>query len=113
MFSSEGWSFTFSTYPIRIRKNNGTLLPSVARIRHVYPTGNFLCSHKFHKILNYFCFEQVQKTVDSLPQKIVTKLSEIWIGDLESETHSPNPDPGVKKAPDPGSATLLLPKNCH
>jgi hypothetical protein len=60
--------------------------------------------------LNYVNFEQVQKTENSLPQKIVTKLSKIWVGDLESETHSPNPDPGVKKAPDPGSAKLLLPK---
>ena len=126
MFSSEGWSFTFSTYPIRIRKNNGTLLPSVARIRHVYPTGNFLCSHKFHKILNYgtFVLNRYRKQLTLYPkklslssqkyglgiwnprpivrtripgskkhripdpqhyryyyQKIVTKLSEIWVGD--------------------------------
>jgi hypothetical protein len=32
---------------------------------------SFLCSHKFHKIKNYFSFKMLKK-------KIVTKLSNIW-----------------------------------
>jgi hypothetical protein len=40
--------------------------------------------------------------------KIVTKLSKIWVWDLGSGKNLFRiPDPGVKKAPDPGSATLL------
>jgi hypothetical protein len=43
-------------------------------------------------------------------QKIVTKLSKIWVWDPESVIRDPRsgknlfrvPDPGVKKAPDPG-----------
>jgi hypothetical protein len=37
-----------------------------------------------------------QRIIELFTQKIVTKLSKIWIL-----------DPGVKKAPDPGSATLV------
>jgi hypothetical protein len=73
----------------------------------------FFCSHKFHKIVNYFIFEMLkkkiwanfQRIIELLTQKIVTKLSKIWVWDPEK----PIPDPGVKKAPDPGSATLLRP----
>jgi hypothetical protein len=55
----------------------------------------------FHRIIELFT------------QKIVTKLSKIWVWDLGSEIRDPGktyPDPGVKKAPDPGSgsATLIL-----
>ncbi len=47
----------------------------------------FFCSHKFHKIENWYIFEQVQKKMLSnwqriillFSQKIVTKLAEIWI----------------------------------
>ncbi len=40
--------------------------------------------------------------------KIVTKLSNIWFWDPGSGKNLFRiPDPGVKKAPDPGSATLL------
>ncbi len=55
-------------------------------------------------------------------QKIVTKLSKIWVWDPGSEIRDPEknlfriPDPGVKKAPDPGSATLHkvhFPKKQH
>jgi hypothetical protein len=44
-------------------------------------------------------------------QKIVTRLSKIWVWDLGSGKKLFGiPDPGVKKAPDPGSgsATLLI-----
>jgi hypothetical protein len=40
--------------------------------------------------------------------KIVTKLSKIWVWDLGSRKNLFRiPDPGVKKAPDPGFATLI------
>ncbi len=42
-------------------------------------------------------------------KKIVTKHSEIWFRDPGSKKN-PDPDPRVKKAPDPGSATLRLGK---
>jgi hypothetical protein len=74
----------------------------------------FLCSHKFHKIVNYFSFEVLkkkiwanfQRIIELFTQKIVTKLSKIWVWDPVSEIRrKPIPDPGVKKAPDPGFAT--------
>ncbi len=48
---------------------------------------NFLSSHKFHKIANYFSFEALkkkiwpnfQRIIELCTQKIVTKLSKIWI----------------------------------
>jgi hypothetical protein len=46
------------------------------------------CSHQFQKIVNYFIFEQEQKKCEPIDkelkyfsQKIVTKLSETWVGD--------------------------------
>ncbi len=54
-----------------------------------------------------------QRIVELITQKIVTKLSKIWVRDLVSEFRDPEktlfriPDPGVKKAQDPGSATLV------
>jgi hypothetical protein len=47
------------------------------------------CSHKFHKIANYFSFEVLkkkiwanfQRIIKLFTQKIVTKLSKIWIWD--------------------------------
>jgi hypothetical protein len=72
----------------------------------------FLCSHKFHKIENYFSFEVLKKKVWANFQrifklftpKIVTKLSKIWVWDPEktysgsriqvSKRHLiPDPDP--------------------
>jgi hypothetical protein len=64
----------------------------------------FLCSHKFHKIENYFSFEVLKKKIwanfqrikELFTQKIVTKLSKIWLWD---------PGSGIRKKPipDPGS----------
>ncbi len=75
---------------------------------------NFLCSHTFHKIAHYFSFDVLkkkiwanfQRIIELFTQKIVNKLSKIWIWDPRSGIR----DPGVKKAPDPGSgsATLVL-----
>jgi hypothetical protein len=88
----------------------------------------FLCSHKFHKIVNYFSFEVLKKTIwanfqriiELFTKKIVKKLLKIWSWDPGSEIQDPGSgknlfrilDPGVKKhlIPDPGSgsATLML-----
>jgi hypothetical protein len=79
----------------------------------------FLCSHKFYKIEHYFSFEvqkkkiwaNFQRIIELFTQKIVTKLSKIWVRDPGSNIREPGsgnylfriPDPGVKKAPDPGT----------
>jgi hypothetical protein len=42
----------------------------------------FLCSHKFDIIENYFCFAEenfFQRIIELFNQKIVTKLSKIWV----------------------------------
>ncbi len=50
-----------------------------------------------------------QRIKELFTQKIDTKLSKIWVWDPGSEILDPEktpfriPDPGVKKAPDPGS----------
>jgi hypothetical protein len=55
-----------------------------------------------------------QRIIEPFTQKIVTKLSKIWVWDPRSGGSGKNlfriSDPGVKKAPDPGygSATLTL-----
>jgi hypothetical protein len=61
---------------------------------------------------------QFQRIIELFTQKIVNKLSKIWVWDPGSgknlfripDPGSRIPDPGVKKAPDPGSgsATLIL-----
>ena len=81
----------------------------------------FLCSHKFHKIKNYFSLEVLkkkiwanfQRIIELFTQKIGTKLLKIWLWDPGSGIRDPGsgknlfriPDPGVKKhpIPDPGS----------
>jgi hypothetical protein len=102
------------------------MIPKVLRIRDVYPGSRILIfthpgsriqkqqqkRHKFHKIANYFSFEVLKKKIwanflriiELFTQKIVTKLSKIWIWDPGSGKNLFRiPDPGVKKAPDPGS----------
>jgi hypothetical protein len=49
-----------------------------------------------------------QRIIEPFTQTIVTKLSKIWLWDPGSGKNLFRiPDPGVKKAPDPGSATLV------
>jgi hypothetical protein len=51
---------------------------------------------------------QFQRIIEVFTQKVVTKLSKIWVWEPESGKNLFRiPDPGVKKAPDPrsGSAT--------
>ncbi len=75
----------------------------------------FFCNHKFHKIENYLIFEifkkkfwgNFQRIIELFTQKIVSMLSKIWVWDPGSGKNLFRiPDPGVNKAPDPGSATL-------
>jgi hypothetical protein len=50
-----------------------------------------------------------QRIIELFTQKIVTKLSKIWILDPGSGKNLFRiPDPGVKKAPDPGSGSATL-----
>jgi hypothetical protein len=78
------------------------------------------CSHKLHKIENKLIFELLKKKIGPIFKelgyrtfypKIVTKLSKIWVWDPgPGKKIFRIPDPGVKKAADPGSgfATLVL-----
>ncbi len=79
----------------------------------------FLCSHKFHKIVNYFSFEVLkkkiwanfQRIIELLTKKIVKKFLKIWSWDPGSGKNLFRiPDPGVKKhpIPDPGSGSATL-----
>jgi hypothetical protein len=129
------WSLeTFSFNPLR----------KVLRIRDVYPGSRIpdpgsqnsnkregwkkccchLCSHQFHKIENYFSFEMLkkkiwatfQRIIELLTQKIVTKLSKIWVWDPGYEIRDPGSwknlfrilDPGVKKTQDPRYESAAL-----
>ncbi len=82
----------------------------------------FFCSHKFHKIEYYVIFEMLKKKiwanfhwiVQVFTQKMFNMLSIIWVWDPGSEIRDPEknlfriPDPGVKKAPGPGSGSATL-----
>jgi hypothetical protein len=49
------------------------------------------------------------RIIEVFTQKLVTKPSKIWVWDPGSEIRKkPLPDPGVKKAPDPGSGSATL-----
>jgi hypothetical protein len=74
----------------------------------------FFCSLKFQKILNYFIFEMPKKKFGPilkelqhfLPKKLSLSSQKYGFGirDPGSEIR----DPGVKKAPDPGSGSATL-----
>jgi len=79
----------------------------------------FYVAPKFPEIKNYFSFEVLkkkiwanfQRIIELFTQKIVTKLSKIWVWDPRSGIRKNLfriPDPGVKKAPDPGSGSATL-----
>jgi hypothetical protein len=57
-----------------------------------------------------------QRIIELFTPKIVTKLSKLWVWDPGSEIRDPGknlfriPDPGVKRAPDPGSGSATLQK---
>jgi hypothetical protein len=77
----------------------------------------FLCSHKFHKIVNYSIFEMLkkkfwanfQRIIKLFTQKLAPSFPKIWVWDQGSGKNLFRiPDPGVKKAPDPGSGSATL-----
>jgi hypothetical protein len=66
---------------------------------------DFFCSHKNHKIENFLNFELVkkkiwanlQRIIELSTQKIIIKLSKIWVWDPGSEIRKkPIPDPGSR-----------------
>ena len=72
---------------------------------------------KFNKIVNCFSFEVLkkkiwanfQRIIELFSKKIVKKLFKIWSWDPGSGKNAFRiPDPGVKKAPDPGSGSATL-----
>jgi hypothetical protein len=72
----------------------------------------FFCSHKFHSIENYFIFEMAkkkiwtnyQRIIELFTQKIVSKLSKIWVWDPRSEIQNkPILDPGSRGQKGTGS----------
>ncbi len=74
----------------------------------------FLCSHKFRKIENYFSFEVIKKNFWANFQKIIDLFTQkMGSGSGIRDPGSGKnlfriPDPGVKKAPDPGSGSATL-----
>jgi hypothetical protein len=64
------------------------------------------------EVLKKKIWANFQRIIELFTQKIVTKLSKIWIWDPGSGKNLFRiPDPGVKKAPDPGSGSATLQKN--
>jgi hypothetical protein len=61
-------------------------------------------------------WDNFQRIVEVFTQKIFSMLSNIWVWDQGSGIRDPGsgknlfriPDPGVKKAPDPGSGSATL-----
>ncbi len=86
----------------------------------------FFCSNKFHKIVNYFIFEILKKKIWANFQRIIELFSQklslrsqkygFWTRDPRSgiwKNLFRSPDPGVKKAPDPGSGSATLVFKCR
>jgi hypothetical protein len=74
----------------------------------------YFCSHKFHKIVNYFIFEMLkkkkwggfQRIIELFTQKFVTNLPKIWVWDPGSgigKKPIPDPGPGSRGQKDTGS----------
>ena len=85
-------------------------------VKNFFCQTNF-CSHKFHKTEYFFIFDKLNKKIwpnfpriiEVFTQKIITKPSKIWVWDPGSGKNLFRiPDPGVKKAPDPGSGSATL-----
>ena len=85
-------------------------------VKNFFCQTNF-CSHKFHKTEYFFIFDKLNKKIwpnfpriiEVFTQKIITKPSKIWVWDPGSGKNLFRiPDPGVKKALDPGSGSATL-----
>jgi hypothetical protein len=91
-------------YPSRPIPDTGSN-NSTKRGGKIFFCPTIFCSHKYHKIVNNFIFEQAKKidlakalkVLVLFAQKFVTKLSKLWVWDPE-KTYS---EPRIKKAPDP------------
>jgi hypothetical protein len=67
------------------------------------------CKLFYFKMLKKKIWANFQRIIELFTQKIVTKLSKIWVWDPGSGKNLFRiPDPGVKKAPDPGSGSATL-----
>jgi hypothetical protein len=83
-------------YPSRI-PDPKTATKWRGEIKLVVITFIFLCSHKFHKMANYFSFEVLkkkiwanfQRIIELFTQKLVNKLSKICVWDPGSEIRDP------------------------
>jgi hypothetical protein len=84
----------------------------------------FFCSHKYHKLiiilfLNRYGqkkFEQLTKDLSIFYPRFFSKLSETWVVDPISGKYLYwilDPDPGVTKAPDPGSGSITFRCTSH
>jgi hypothetical protein len=86
----------------------------------------FVCTHKFHKIVNYFIFKQVPYGTENkflpkklslflsgyrknfVPKKLSFKLSEIWVGDPGSGKNLSWIQGSRKhRVPDPGNTGIV------
>ncbi len=75
-------------YPSRI-PDLGSRIQKQQQKRGLKKICYFFCNHKFHKIEYYFVFKMLKKKIwakfqiiiEVFTQKIVTKLSKIWIWD--------------------------------
>jgi hypothetical protein len=66
---------------------------------------SFLCSHKFHKIENFFSFEVLRKKFGTIFKELKNFLPKKL--SLSSQNYGFGiPDPGGQKGPGSGSATL-------
>jgi hypothetical protein len=108
-------------YPSRI-SDPGSRIQKQQQKREVKK--NLMSNHKcqitkFNKIVNYFSFEVLkkkiwanfQRIIELFTKKIVKKLFKVWSWDPRSGIRKKPfriPDPGVKKAPDPGSGSATL-----
>ncbi len=81
----------------------------------------FFCSHEFQKIVNYFIFKMLkkkiranfQRIIELFTQKIVTKLSKIWVGIRVRDTGSRIQGSKRHWITDPGSRSATLVKFFH
>jgi hypothetical protein len=91
-------------YPSRIP--DSTTVPKEEEEKHLCPT--IFCSHKYHKTVNNFIFEQVEKISCQNP-KIYSTFSpkKMSLSYQKYGVGIRDPESRVKKAPGPGSATLV------
>ncbi len=76
---------------------------------------HYVPSHQFHKIENYFSFEMLkkkiwanfQRIIELLTQKIVTKLSKIWVWDPGYEIRDRDPEKPTRSRGQKGTGSRI------